>query len=192
MASSIQPFLDDATERMQKSVDHFLAETRGIRTGRASAGLVENIRVDYYGTKTLLNQLATITVPDPRSLLVKPYDQSCLKDVERAILAADLGLNPSIEGKALRISIPPLSEEQRKKLVGRVKALAEEARVSMRNVRRDVLKDVELAHRERERDPAITDDDLQRAKERIQEILKDFEKKIGEILDAKSKEILEG
>lgn len=192
MASSIQPFLDDAAARMQKSVEHFQDETRGIRTGRASAGLVENIRVDYYGTRTPLNQLATITVPDPRSLLVKPYDASCLKDVERAILAADLGLNPSIEGKALRISIPPLSEEQRKKLVSRVKALAEEAKVSMRNVRRDVLKELETAHRDRDREPAISDDDIQRARERIQEILKEYEKKVTEILEAKSQEILEG
>ena len=191
MASSIKPFLDSAGERMHKSVDHFAAEARGIRTGRANAGLIENVRVEYYGSKTPLQQLATVSVPDPRSMVVKPYDASALKEIEKAILSSDLGFNPSIEGKMLRISIPPLSEEQRKKLAGRVKALAEEARVSMRNVRRDVLRDVEAASRDKGRDVAVTEDDVRAAKDEIQDLLKDHEKKIDELLKTKTDEILD-
>jgi ribosome recycling factor len=191
MARPIQPFLDDARDRMMKSVDHFQSETRGLRTGRANTGLVDNIRVDYYGSKTPLSQLATVSVPDARSLVVKPFDASALKDIERAILASDLGFNPSLEGKMVRISIPPLSQEQRQKLAGRVKTLAEDARVSMRNVRRDVLKEVETASRDRGRDVVVTEDDVREAKDSIQDLLKEHEGKIDEILAAKTKEILE-
>lgn len=191
MANSTQPFLSTAKERMQKSVDHFLSETRGIRTGRATTSLVDNIRIDYYGSKTPLNQLATVSVPDPRSLVVKPFDAGSLKDIERAILASGLGFNPSIEGKALRISIPPLSEEQRKKLAGRVKSMAEETRVSMRNVRRDVLREVEAASKDKGRDVPVTEDDLKRAKTEIQDLLKDHEKQLEELLTGKTKEIME-
>ncbi|RMH01616.1 MAG: ribosome recycling factor [Planctomycetota bacterium] len=192
MARPIQPFLDDARARMAKSVEHFQGETRGLRTGRANSALVDHIRVDYYGSKTPLSQLATVSVPDPRSIVVKPFDASCLKDVERAILASDLGFNPSIEGKMLRITIPPLSQEQRQKLAGRVKSLAEEARVSMRNVRRDVLKEVETAWREKKGEVLLTDDDVREAKDAVQDLLKEHEKKVDEILEAKTKEILEG
>ncbi len=191
MARPIQPFLDDARSRMLKSVEHFQGETRGLRTGRANSGLVDNIRVDYYGSKTPLSQLATVSVPDARSLVVKPFDASSLKDIERAILASDLGFNPSLEGKMVRISIPPLSQEQREKLAGRVKNLAEEARVSMRNVRRDVLKEVESASRDKGRDVVVTEDDVREAKDSIQDLLKDHEKKIDEAMAAKTKEILE-
>ncbi|KAA3613442.1 MAG: ribosome recycling factor [Planctomycetota bacterium] len=192
MSSVIQEFTKSAKDRMKKSVEHFLTETRGIRTGRATTSLVDNIRVDYYGSKTPLNQLATVSVPDPRSLVVKPFDPSGLKDIERAIMASDLGFNPSIEGKQLRISIPPLSEEQRKRLANRVKALAEEARVSMRNVRRDVLREVDAASRDKNREVAVTEDDAKRAKDQVQDLLKDHEKEIEALLAEKSKEIMEG
>jgi len=191
MASSIKPFLDSAKERMAKSVEHFHAESRGIRTGRASSGLVDNIRVDYYGTKTPLNQLASVSVPEPRQLMVKPFDVNAVKDIEKAILASDLGLNPSIDGKALRISIPPLSEEQRMKLVSRVKSLAEEARVSMRNVRRDVLKEVETAQKDKGRSVSVTEDDVRQAKDEIQALLKSQEAAVDEYLDSKSKDIMD-
>ncbi|HEX9792957.1 MAG TPA: ribosome recycling factor [Planctomycetota bacterium] len=191
MASSIQPFLDSGRERMEKSVEHFMTEARGVRTGRATTGLVDSLKVDYYGSKTPLAQLATISVPDPRSIVVKPFDTNVLKDIERAIMASGMGLNPTIEAKALRISIPPLSEEQRTKMASRVKALAEETRVSMRNVRRDVLKEVESASRDKGRDVAITDDDLREAKDSVQETLKSFEKQIDELVAAKTTEIME-
>ena len=191
MARPIQPFLDDARQRMYKSVEHFQGETRGLRTGRANPGLVDSIRVDYYGSKTPLSQLATVSVPDARSIVVKPFDATSLKAIERAILASDLGFNPSLEGKMVRISIPPLSQEQRLKLAARVKSLAEDARVSMRNVRRDVLKEVEVASRDKGRDPGVTEDDVRESKESIQELLKEHEKLIDEAMAVKTKEILE-
>ncbi len=191
MSASTQEYLSSAGERMDKSVEHFEAESRGIRTGRATTGLVDNVRVDYYGSKTPLNQLASVTVPDPRSIVIKPFDANSLKDVEKAILAADLGMNPSIEGKMLRISIPPLSEDQRKKLAGRVKSMAEETKVSMRNVRRDTLKEIEKASREKTGDVVVTEDDLAAAKISVQDLLKSHEGKVDDLLAAKSKEIME-
>lgn len=191
MSLSYQEFLDSATERMDKTVEHFLHDARGIRTGRASVGLIENLRVDYYGQKTPLSQMASVTVPEPRCLLVKPFDASALKEIEKAVMAADLGLNPSIEGKSLRITVPHLSEDQRKKMVGRVKAMAEETKVSLRNVRRDAIKEVEAAHQDKGRDVAVTDDDVQSAKSDIQDVLKDHEAKVDEGLESKSAEIMD-
>ncbi|HJM39315.1 MAG TPA: ribosome recycling factor [Planctomycetota bacterium] len=191
MSSSIQPFLRSAKERLSKSVEHFSSETRGIRTGRATTGLVDNIRVDYYGSKTPLNQLASVAVPDPRSILVKPFDASSLKDIEKAILSSDLGMNPSIEGNALRISIPPLSAEQRQKLAGRIKSLAEETRISMRNVRRDCIKEVESASKDKKREDAVSEDDVRQAKDEVQSLLKEHEGQIEDLLASKTKEILD-
>ena len=191
MTLSYQEILDGASERMDKTVEHFLHDARGIRTGRANAGLVENLRVDYYGQKTPLSQMASVTVPEPRCLLVKPFDATALKEIEKAVMAADLGLNPSIEGKALRITVPHLSEDQRKKMVGRVKSMAEETKVSLRNVRRDAIKEVDSAHLDKARDVAVTDDDVQSAKSDIQDILKDHEKKVDSGLESKSAEILD-
>lgn len=191
MVSSIQSFLGSASSRMQKSVEHFQTEIRGIRTGRATPGLIENVRVDYYGSPTPLTQLASVTAPDARSLAVKPFDPSCLSDIEKAILAAGMGLNPSAEGGILRISIPPLSEDQRKKMVSRVRALAEEAKISLRNVRRDVLKEVETAKKESDRDIPVTEDDVQTAKSSVQEVLKESEDKIADICKSKSDEIMD-
>ena len=191
MSLSYQDYLDGATERMDKTVEHFLHDARGIRTGRANAGLIENLRVDYYGQKTPLSQMASISVPEPRCLLVKPFDGSALKEIEKAVMSADLGLNPSIEGKALRITVPHLSEDQRKKMVARVKQMAEETKVSLRNIRRDALKEVETAHQDKARDVAVTDDDVQSAKTDIQEVLKVHEAKVDEGLESKSAEIME-
>ncbi len=191
MASPLQPFLASARDRMEKSLEHFIQETRGIRTGRASAGLVEGIRVDYYGQKSPLNQIATITAPDPRSLVVKPFDPSSLKDIERAIVSSDLGLTASVEGKQIRIAVPPLSEEQRQKLAARCKKLAEEAKVAMRNVRRDVLKEVEQAWRNREGEVTLTEDHVAEAKEEVTKVLHEYEKKVDGALEAKTREILE-
>lgn len=190
MASSIQPFLDSAVERMDKSVQHFIDETRGIRSGRASAGLVDNIRADYYGQKTPLSQLASVTVADARSLVVKPFDAAALKEIEKAIQSAGIGLNPSIEGSSLRISVPALSEDQRKKLATRVKQLAEDAKVAMRNVRRDVIREMETEHKERTADVVLSEDDLKAGKDQVQDLLKEHENKIEELYQAKSDEIM--
>lgn len=190
MSSPVQPFLDSAQERMDKSVQHFRDETRGIRTGRANTGLLDNVRVDYYGQKTPITQLANVNVLDARTLQVKPFDASSLKDVEKAIQGSGLGLNPSIDGGVLRISIPALSEEQRKKLAGRVKQLGEDAKVAMRNVRRDVIKEMETAHKEKSGDEIVTDDDLKYGKDQVQDLLKEHEKKIDDLAQAKSDEIM--
>ncbi len=190
MSSPIEPFVESAIERMDKSVQHFLDETRGIRTGRASAGLLDNVRVDYYGQKTPLNQIANVSVADARCLLVKPFDAAALKDIEKAILASDLGLNPAIEGGSLRINIPALSQEQRQKLAGRVKSLGEDARVSMRNVRRDVLRELETEAKDKNRDVVLSEDDVKQGKDRIQDVLKEHESKIDELCKNKSEEIM--
>ncbi|MBT3341175.1 MAG: ribosome recycling factor [Planctomycetes bacterium] len=191
MASSIQPFLNDARDRMDKCLEHFSTGVRGIRTGRANPGLVENLRVDYYGSPTPMGQLASVTVPEPRCIMVKPFDASTLKDIEKAVMAADLGFNPSIEGKVLRISVPMLSQDQRLKLMGRVKTVAEEAKISMRNVRRDVLKDVENAEKDKDRDLSVTQDDVKSAKSSVQDILKEHEDKLDTLVNDKSSEILD-
>ena len=190
MSTAIQPFLDSASERMDKSVQHFLDETRGIRTGRANAGLLDSVRVDYYGQKTPLAQLASVNVVDARCLMVKPFDASALKEIEKAILAAGLGLNPSIEGGALRISIPALSQEQRQKLASRVKSLSEDARVSMRNVRRDIIREIEHEAKDKKRDVVLSEDDVKKGKSEVQDILKDHEKKIDDLSKNKSDEIM--
>lgn len=191
MSLSYQTYLDDARERMDKTLEHFKDEIRGFRTGRASTGLVDNIRVDFYGNKTPLSQMANVTVPESRCLLVKPFDPSTLKEIEKAIMAADLGLNPSIEGNALRVTVPHLSEDQRKKMVARLKSLAEDTKVSIRNVRRDVIKDVEHAQKDKTGDVAVTEDDVKSAKSDVQDILKDHESKVDEALTSKSTEIME-
>ncbi|MBC8403887.1 MAG: ribosome recycling factor [Planctomycetes bacterium] len=190
MSSPIEPFIESAIERMDKSVQHFLDETRGIRTGRASAGLLDSVRVDYYGQKTPLGQIANVSVADSRCLLVKPFDAGVLKDIERSILASDLGLNPTIESGALRINIPALSQEQRHKLASRVKSLSEDARVAMRNVRRDVLREIEVEAKDKNRDVVLSEDDVKQGKTRVQDVLKEHETKIDELCKNKSEEIM--
>jgi ribosome recycling factor len=190
MSSPIENFVESAIERMDKSVQHFLDETRGIRTGRASAGLLDNVRVDYYGQKTPLSQIANVSVADARCLLVKPFDGSALKDIEKAIMASDLGLNPAIEGGSLRINIPALSQEQRQKMAGRVKSLGEDARVAMRNVRRDILREIETEAKDKSRDVVLSEDDVKEGKTRVQDVLKEHESKIDELCKNKSEEIM--
>ncbi len=191
MSKSYQSFLDDSQERMDKSVEKFHEDIRGIRTGRASTGLIENLRVDYYGNMTPLSQMANISVPEARCLLVKPFDPGGLKSVEKAILGADLGLSPSIEGPALRVTVPHLSEDQRNKMVSHLKTLAEDAKVAMRNIRRDAIKDVEKAQKDPAGDVAVTEDDVKSAKDDIQDLLKEHEARLEELLKSKTAEILE-
>lgn len=190
MATPTQPFLDSASERMDKSVQHFVDETRGIRTGRANTGLLDSIRVDYYGQKTPIGQLANVSVLDARTLQVKPFDATAAKDIEKAVMGSGLGLNPTLEGGVLRISVPALSEEQRKKLAGRVKQLAEDAKVSMRNVRRDVIKEMDTANKDKSGDVVLTDDDVKHGKDQVQDLLKEHETKIDDLAKSKSDEIL--
>jgi ribosome recycling factor len=177
----------DAEERMEKALAVFRDELRGLRTGRATPALVDHLRVDYYGTPTPLRQLAQITTPDPQQLLIRPYDPAALKEIEKAIRASDLGLAPNSDGKMIRLQIPPMSGEQRQKLVARVKKAAEEAKVACRNIRRDANKHLDQA----EKDKLLTEDECARAKEEVQDLLKKFEERITELADKKAKEIME-
>lgn len=184
---SIEEIALEAEERMEKSVHLLTDQLKGVRTGRANVGLVDSIRVDYYGSSTPLKQLANLSTPEPQQILIRPFDVSVVGDIVKAIQASDLGLSPNSDGKAVRLNVPPLSVEQRKKLVARVKDLAEEARVSIRNIRRDANKqgDKELT------DKILTEDDLERCKEEIQNLTKTYEGKVNDLAEKKSAEILE-
>lgn len=176
-----------AEESMEKSVEHFHHQLVGIRTGRAAPGLVESIRVDYYGSSTPLKQLANISAPEAQLIVIRPFDASVMKEIEKAIQASDLGLNPNNDGKVIRLNVPSLSGDQRKKLVGRVKDLAEEARVAIRNIRRDANKHADNAVK----DKTMTEDIRDQVKEDIQDLTKRFEAKVNEIADRKTAEIME-
>lgn len=180
--------VESVKEKMDKSVQHLADQLRTIRTGRASPALLEGVRVECYGSMMPLNQVANISVPEARQLLVKPYDASLLKEVDRAIQGANLGLTPMSDGKQLRLQMPPLSEEQRKKLVAKVKDICEATRVALRNERRDANKAADTAAK----DGKTTDDFKTEAHGRVQEELKRSEAKIDELLKKKTAEIMEG
>jgi ribosome recycling factor len=179
--------LFDAEERMEKALGVFRDELRGLRTGRATPALVDSIRVDYYGSPTPLKQMAQINTPDPQSIVIRPFDQSVLKDIEKAIRSSDLGMAPNNDGKMIRLQVPPMSGEQRQKLVTRIKKSSEEAKVACRNIRRDANKHFDTAEKNKE----MTEDERDSGKEKVQTLLKDFEDRIGELADKKSKEVLE-
>jgi ribosome recycling factor len=183
----IEELLDDAKRRMDKSVDATAHEFNTVRTGRASAALLDRVKVDYYGTETPLNQLATINVPEARMLTVQPYDPGSIKAIERAILESELGLTPSNDGKIVRLPIPQLTEERRKELVKVVRNLAEEGRVAVRNVRRDVMHHL----KELVRDGDVGDDEERRAEDRAQKLTDEHTAKIDDLLKRKEEEIME-
>lgn len=183
----IDELLEDAKRRMDKSVEATLNEFNTVRTGRASAALLDRITVDYYGTPTPVKQLATISVPEPRMLTIQPFDPSSLKAIERAVMESDLGLTPSNDGKLIRLPIPALTEERRKELVKVVRHLAEEGRVAVRNIRRDCMHHLKELAREGE----VGDDDERRAEERLQKLTDDHVHRIDELLKKKEEEIME-
>ncbi|MFQ5507392.1 MAG: ribosome recycling factor [Planctomycetota bacterium] len=178
--------LSDIQDRMYKATEHLREELKGIRTGRATPALVENIRVNYYGSPTPLLQLAQISIPEPRQIAVKPFDAGSMSEIERAILKSNLGLTPSNDGKLLRLSLPQLSEEQRKKLATRVKEIGEQTKISLRNVRRDGNKHIEQYKKEGE----ISKDIAHDLEEEVQECLKKHEASVDGILKSKTEEIL--
>jgi len=186
MDETCQLIRDEFEERAKKSIEHLRDTLSQIRTGRASPALVESIRVEAYGTSTPLNQLAHVSVPEARQLLIKPFDPSILRDIERAILTSDLGLTPNSDGKTLRLSLPPLSEEQRKKIAARVKDFAEQARVALRNERRDANKQGEQLYR----DGQITEDHHRQLRDAIDAAIKKLEAEIDEVLERKTKEVM--
>jgi len=183
----IKDTLREAVERMQAALDMLEEDLSTIRTGRASPSLIERMPVEYYGTNTPLIQLASISVPEPRQLLIRPFDPSTLKDIDRAILASDLGLTPNNDGKAIRLTMPQLTEERRHELVRVVHNRMEETRVRIRNIRRDLIKDL----REFEKEGLISEDDQERGEKELQELTDKINDKVQEIGDKKEKEIME-
>jgi ribosome recycling factor len=173
--------------RMDKAIAALGQELNGIRTGRANPSLIELLPIEYYGTQTPLQELAGISVPEVRSLLIRPYDPSSLKNIEKAILKSDLGLTPNNDGENIRLVLPTPTEDRRRELVKVVGIKAEECRISIRNIRRDSIKDL----REFEEEKMITEDDQHRGAEKVQEITDEYAKKIDEICERKEKEIME-
>lgn len=179
--------LRDTESQMKKAVEGFEIALRTIRTGRASPALVERLQIEYYGTMTPLNQLATISAPEPQLLAIRPYDPSSLRDIERAILSSDLGLTPNNDGKLIRLAIPPLNEERRLELAKLVGRWAEERKVTIRNFRRDTLAEV----REFEKEKLITEDDLFRARDDLQELTDRYIEQVDKVQERKEQEIKE-
>ena len=184
---AIEDFLADATRRMDKSIESTRQEFNSVRTGRASPALLDRVHVDYYGTPTPLKNLATISAPEPRLLNVQPFDPNSLKAIEKAIQESDLGLQPANDGKMIRLPIPQLTEERRKDLVKVVRQRAEDGRVAVRNVRRDLMKHLE----ELVRNGDVGDDEERRAEERAQKLTDEHVHKIDELLKRKEAEITE-
>jgi len=183
----IDDWLNDAEERMDKSIEALHKELAGIRTGRATPALVDRLHVDYYGSPTPLQSLANITAPEARLLVIQPYDRSAMSAIEKAIQKSELGLNPSNDGTLIRIPIPQLTEERRKEFVKMVKQKAEQARVSIRNIRRDEVEHI----RKIEKDGEVGTDELDRGLQQIQKITDRFVAKVDEVAHKKEQEILE-
>lgn len=178
---------EETREKMENSIAALNKALKRVRTGRASLSLLEGIRVDYYGTQTPIDQTASVAVPESRLLTIQPWDASIIKDIEKAILKSDLGLTPSNDGKIIRISIPPLTEDRRKELVKVVNKTGEEAKVSVRNARRDSNETI----KKMKKDGDVAEDEAFKAQDKVQEITDGFVKKVDEICEEKEKEILE-
>ncbi len=179
----------DSVAKMSKAVEYLKQEVRGVRTGRAHAGLVEHLKIEVssYGSSMELRELATISVPEPSTLLVKPFDPGTLKDIEKGLQTSSLGITPMSDGKAIRLPIPPLSGERRQQLVQQVKKMAEAQKIAVRNVRRDANKAADTAEKEK----ALSEDAAKDVKDRIQKLTKKYEDEIDAVVAAKTKEIEE-
>ncbi len=174
--------------RMEKTLLSLRDSFNGIRTGRASAAIFDKVRVDYYGTKPPLNQVGNISIPEARSIIIQPFDKTLIVEIEKAILTADLGLNPSNDGKVIRIAIPPLTAERRKELVKQAKSIAENSRTSIRNIRRDGNEELKKQQKSGE----LTEDELKTEEEKLQKLTDKYIAEINKVYEAKEKEILEG
>lgn len=183
----IQEVLDAADERMEESVSYLRSELKTIRAGRASPGMLDNVTVDYYGSQTPLNQVASVSAPQPDLLLVQPFDRNAIEDIERGILKADLGLNPNNDGEKIRIPIPPLSEERRQELVETARERAEEAKISIRNIRRDAKNEIQRVVDEEN----FSEDVRYGAEEELQDLTDEHTEQIDSLLDRKQNQILE-
>ena len=179
--------LMDVEERMEKAVNVFRDELRGLRTGRATHGLVDGLRVEYYGSPTPLKQLAQISTPDPQQIIIKPFDASVLKEIEKTISSSDLGMSPNNDGKMIRLNVPTMSGEQRKKMVTHIKKSSEAAKVACRNIRRDANKHFDQAEKGKE----MTEDERDKGKDSVQSLTKRYEDRVAELSDKKTKEVME-
>jgi ribosome recycling factor len=184
---SVDEILFDVEERMEKALAKLKGDLAGIRTGRANPGLVDSLRVEVYGSPTPIKAVASVGAPEPTQIVIRPFDPGTLKDIEKAVQASGLGLNPQNDGRLIRISVPPLSTEVRRKLVARIKELSEEAKVAVRNVRRDGNK----AADQEQKDKALTEDQRDQVKNDIQELTKKLEAKVTDLAAAKEKEVME-
>ncbi|WP_437201860.1 ribosome recycling factor [Planctomicrobium sp. SH664] len=187
MAVDPDEVLLDAEERMIKAVDVFKGALQGLRTGRATPGLVDSVRVNYYGSPTPLKQVANISCPEPQQIVIRPFDQGTLNDIIKAIQSSDAGLAPNSDGRLIRINVPALSTERRRELVTRVGKFAEEARVAIRNVRRDANKHCDQAEKEK----ILSEDDLKKMKDQVQDLTKKFENQINDTAKQKETDIME-
>jgi ribosome recycling factor len=177
----------DVEERMEKAIRKLKGDLAGIRTGRANPGLVDSLRVEVYGSQTPIKQVASVGAPEPNQIVIRPYDPGTIKDIEKAILASDIGFTPQSDGRVIRLNVPPLSTEVRRKMVGRVKELAEETKVAIRNVRRDGNKQADTG----EKDKEFSEDDRDNVKEEIQELTKTYESQATELAKSREKEVME-
>jgi ribosome recycling factor len=184
---SVEDILMDTEDRMDKALGVLKNNLAGIRTGRATPGLLDSVKVTIYGSQTPLKQLASVGAPEPQQLVIRPFDSTTIKEIEKAIVASELGLNPQSDGRIIRINIPPLSTDVRKKLVARIKDLSEESRVSIRNVRRDSNKAVDTAEKEK----LISEDDRDKAKESIQELTKKFENSVTDLARSREADVMD-
>lgn len=181
----IDELLDEAREKMGQAVEHVASEFATVRTGRANPQILNRITAEYYGSPTPLQQLATFSVPEPRLLVISPFDKSSIHAIERAIQEADLGISPSNDGQIIRLAFPALTEERRKELIKIVRSMAEDGRVAVRNIRRHSKSDMEALHGE------ISDDDIHRGEEKLQEVTDEYVAEIDGLLDRKEAELLE-
>jgi ribosome recycling factor len=179
--------LKDAAKKMNITIDKTVNEFNSIRTGRASISLLDRVTIDYYGTKTPIRHISGVSTPDSRTIVISPYEAKFLKDIEKQILVSDLGLNPSNDGKVIRLIIPPLNEERRKELVKVVKKITEESRIAIRNIRREAIEEFKKMEKKSE----ITEDDLKKLEDDIQKLTDDSIEKINQILAQKENEIME-
>jgi ribosome recycling factor len=183
----MQQVLDTCESKMQKSLESLSKDFASLRTGRASASLLDKIRVDYYGAETPINQVATVSVPEARMIVIQPWDKSVLSAIEKAILKSDLGLPPNNDGKLIRLNFPPLNEERRKQLVKSAKANAEQSRVAMRNIRREAMDEL----KKMQKNGDISEDELKDAETRIQKMTDSYIAQVNSLSDEKEKEIME-
>ncbi len=177
----------DAEERMEKAVNVLMNALKGIRTGRANPGLVDSVRVEYYGSPTPMKQIANISCPEPQQILIRPFDTTTLDAIARAIISSELGMVPNNDGRVIRLNVPPLSTERRKQMASRIKELAEESRVAIRNVRRDANKHADTAEKEK----TMAEDDCKQTKDQVQELTKKYEAIVNDKAAGKEKEVME-